>query len=315
MLTSLFLSFMGAVGLFLIVLSMTLAPRTEGLARIRRLLEAGGGASQEPSAAAESLLGTFRRRGLAAALAQAELPVSAAGFVRTGLLLGLAASLTTFLLSGAVWASLLMGAIALILYVQWLCQRREARRLAYEEALAEVCDRLGVGAQLYGSLKGALSHAAETAPEAASEDFRALAGQIAAGASLQAAFEAVRERRRSAALDLLADTLGVWAGRGAAIPLQEILSPLSATIRETAGERRRMQAELSGVRSQMRLVALAPPLLVGLLRFSSPALSRIYASPGGELIQTAAYLLALGGFLLGSRALAQVNRVFEIEAV
>jgi hypothetical protein len=63
----------------------------------------------------------------------------------------------------------------------------------------------------------------------------------------------------------------------------------------------------------MRLVAIAPVILVALLRFSSPALAQIYASPSGELLQTVAYMLALVGFLLGTRALANVSRVLEIE--
>jgi len=123
----------------------------------------------------------------------------------------------------------------------------------------------------------------------------------------------VQRARRSTSLDLLVDTIAVWSNRGATIPLQQILSPLSTTFRETASERKRMQSELSGVRSQMRLVAVAPVILVALLRFSSPALATIYASPSGELLQTVAYMLALVGFLLGSRALANVSKVLEIE--
>jgi Flp pilus assembly protein TadB len=176
-----------------------------------------------------------------------------------------------------------------------------------------MCDRLGVGAQLYGSLKGAMNHAAEMAPEVAKDDFSFVAGQITSGASIHGAFEDVQRARRSTSLDLLVDTIAVWSNRGATIPLQQILSPLSTTIRETASERKRMHSELSGVRSQMRLVAIAPVILVALLRFSSPALAQIYASPSGELLQTVAYMLALVGFLLGTRALANVSRVLEIE--
>jgi Flp pilus assembly protein TadB len=176
-----------------------------------------------------------------------------------------------------------------------------------------MCDRLGVGALLYGSLKGAMNHAAEMAPEVAKDDFSFVAGQITSGASIHGAFQEVQRSRRSTSLDLLVDTIVVWSNRGATIPLQQILSPLSVTIREIASERKRMHSELSGVRNQMRIVAVAPVILVALMRSSSPALAQIYASPSGELIQIVAYMLAMVGFLLGTRALAQVSRVLEIE--
>ena len=312
MLTNLTLSAIGAIGIFLIALSITARRKTGGFERIAHLTcdTDSSNAVVDPAA---GTIETFRKRGLAAAIAQADLPVTPAGFARAGLLTALLATLTATLLTGTLGVSLLMGAIGLVLYVQWLYQRRDARRLEYEETLADMCDRLGVGAQLFGSLGGALNHAAENAPEIAQDDFTYIAGQIAAGAGIRAAFEDVQRARRSTALDLLVDTLAVWSNRGATIPLQQILRPLSAAIRETASERRRMHAELSGVRNQMRIVAAAPVVLVALLRVSSPALAHIYASPTGELIQTAAYLLALAGFLLGTRTLANVSRVLEIE--
>jgi len=313
MLTSIFLSFLGAIGIFLIVLSLAYRRRHGGFERIARLTGDAERVSRAATDPGGSPLKTFRRRGLAAAIAQADLPVTPAGFVRVGLMIALLGFMTALLLTGAIGVSILMGVIGLILYVQWLHQRRDARRLEYEEALADMCDRLGVGAQLHGSLKGAMSHAAEMAPEVAKEDFSSVASQIASGASIHRAFEEVQRARRSYSLDLLVDTLAVWSSRGSTIPLHQILNPLSVTIRETASERRRMHSELSGVRNQMRIVAVAPVALVALLRFSSPALARIYASPSGELIQMVAYLLALGGFLLGTRALANVQRAMEIE--
>lgn len=313
MLTSLFLSFLGGLGVFLIFLSLAAKRKPGGFERIARLTGETFEGGKSRSGPAETPIKTFRRHGLAAAIAQADLPVSPAGFIRVGVLIGLLASLSAYLLTGAIGVSILIGVVGLILYVQWLYQRRDARRLEYEETLADMCDRLGVGAQLYGSLKGALNHAAEMAPEVAKDDFAFVAGQISSGASIHEAFKEVRRTRRSASLDLLVDTIAVWSSRGATVPLQQILNPLSTTIREIASERRRMHSELSGVRNQMRIVAVAPVVLVALMRFSSPALAKIYASPSGELIQIIAYMLALVGFLLGTRALAQVSRVLEIE--
>lgn len=312
MLTNLLLAFITGVGILLIFLAIGIQRRPSGFERIERLSQ-GYSAGDAPPDSDDDFVRTLRKRGLAAAIAQAELPVTPAGFLRVGLAIALLAFLIAFLLSGALVVSVFVGVLGFVLYVQWLFQRRDSRRLEYEEALADLCDRLGVGAQLYGNLKGTVTHAAEMAPEAVKEDFSYIASQITGGASLRAAFEAVQRARASYSLDLLVDTLAVWQGRGATIPLHEILDPLSTTIRETASERKRMFAELSLVHNQMRLVAIAPLIFVGFLRFSSPAMARVYSSFLGQVVQMAAYAIALLGFVLGQRALSTVARVLEIE--
>jgi Flp pilus assembly protein TadB len=312
MLTNLLLAFITGIGILLIFLALGSQQKPSGFERIERLSR-GYSASEAAPESDDDFVRALRKRGLAAAIAQADLPVTPAGFLRVGLAIALLATLIAFLLSGALVVSLFVGALGFVLYVQWLFQRRDARRLEYEEALADLCDRLGVGAQLYGTLKGTVTHAAEMAPEAVKEDFSYIASQITGGASLRAAFEAVQRARASYSLDLLVDTLAVWQGRGATIPLHEILDPLSTTIRETAAERKRMFAELSLARNQMRLVAIAPLIFVGLLRFSSPAMARVYSSFLGQVVQMTAYAIALLGFVLGQRALSNVARVLEIE--
>ncbi len=313
MLTNLLLAFIAGVGILLIFLAISTQPRPSSFERIERLSRGQAEVAEGPHDTQDGFARTLRKRGLAAAIALADLPVTPAGFLRVGAAVGLLSFLVALLLSGAVLVSAFVGALGFVLYVQWLFQRRDAHRLEYEEALADLCDRLGVGAQLYGTLKGAVTHAAEMAPEAVKNDFSAIASQITGGASLRAAFEGVQQARASYSLDLLVDTLAVWQGRGATIPLHEILEPLSTTIRETAAERKRMVAELSLARNQMRLVAVAPLIFVGLLRFSSPAMAHIYASLTGQVVQITAYALALVGFILGQRALAGVARVLEIE--
>jgi Flp pilus assembly protein TadB len=312
MLTNLLLAFITGVGILLIFLAIGSQRKPSGFERIERLSR-GYSAGDAPPDFDDDFMRTLRKKGLAAAIAQADLPVTPAGFLRVGLAISLLAFLIAFLLSGALVVSIFVGALGFVLYVQWLFQRRDSHRLEYEEALADLCDRLGVGAQLYGTMKGTVTHAAEMAPEAVQEDFSYIASQITGGANLRAAFEAVQQARASYSLDLLVDTLAVWQGRGATIPLHEILDPLSATIRETASERKRMFAELSLARNQMRLVAIAPLIFVGLLRFSSPAMARVYSSFLGQVVQMTAYAIALLGFVLGQRALSNVARVLEIE--
>ena len=315
MLTSILMAFIGAIGIFLVVSSLAWKRVPNSFKRIMRLTNQHEDLYEAPPEPGEGLLKTFRKKGLAASIAQADLPVTPMEFLRTGIAIALAAFTVAFIMTGTIVVSILVSMISFILYIQWLYQRRDSRRLEYEEALADMCDRLGVGAQLYGSLKGAMTHAAETAPEIVQRDFNTIASQITSGASIHASFEEIQRARQSYSLDLLVDTLDVWSNRGATIPLHQILNPLSTTIRETASERMRMYSELSGVRNQMRLVAIAPVILVALLRFSSPALASIYTSPLGELIQMAAFLIALVGFLIGTKALSKVAKVLEIEGV
>lgn len=313
MLTHLLLSLIGGTGILLITISITWRKRPSGIERLEALGKGEDGPLADETGELARFLKTVRETGLAAALNQAELPVTAERFIRLIFLLGVAGFMLTLIITGAIGVSVLAVFIGVILYIQWLIQKREASRLEYEEALGDLCDRLGVGAQLHGSLAGALTHAVETAPEILKHDFELVSGRLVSGATISEAFEALQIKRRSYALDLLVDTLKVWSSRGGTIPLHQILAPLSSTIREVAVERKRMSAELSGARDQMRIVAVAPLILVGLLRLSSPELASIYASTAGEVIQAVGYLIALAGYLLGTRVLSSVNQVIEFE--
>jgi hypothetical protein len=54
-------------------------------------------------------------------------------------------------------------------------------------------------------------------------------------------------------------------------------------------------------------------MFVLLLRLTTPAMDRIYASPTGQIVQIVAYTIAAGGFLLGQRTMQRVRRVMDIE--
>ena len=77
----------------------------------------------------------------------AELPVTRAEFLRFGLLLALISAALTYTLTGAILTPLFVGAGSLLMYLQWLFWRRDALRVAYEEALADLCDRMLVPAR------------------------------------------------------------------------------------------------------------------------------------------------------------------------
>lgn len=307
MLTTLILSMVTATGLFLMTLSLRRVPGSHQLRRIQALRE-----ESRPDEAGGSLLGTLRSRGLDAALRQADLAITPTQFLHTALLLGLSAFLAGLLISRGLPVAVFAAAVSVVLYLAWLTWRRDSRRLAYEEAIADLCDRLAAGALLTGTLQGAMTHAADSAPEILQDDVAYIASQLSQSGQVHSAFADVLERRRSTALGLLADTLSVWSLRGATLPLQELLTPLSSTIRALAGEGKRMHSELSGTRLTMVIVSLAPAGFVLLMRLNTPALARLYASPTGQWIQLAAYTIAGTGYLLGQRILQRVQAVLTL---
>ena len=303
---------MVAAGAFLAVISLRWTRAGQNLKRISALRRVAD-ETTDIEAPEDDLLRSMRTRGLDATLAQADLNVTPAGFVRTGILLGLVGLAIGYLVSGGLLVALFACGATVVLYVYWLQWRRDEKRLEYEEALADMCDRLAAGATLTSTLQGAMTHAAETAPAIVKEDFNFIASQLTQTASVKTAFGDMVNRRRSYSLALMADTLEVWALRGATISLQEVLAPLSGTIRAMGMEGRRMNSELTRARWQLFIVAVAPAMFVLLLRLTSPAMDQVYASPTGQLVQVAAYTIAAGGFLLGQRTMQRVRRVMEVE--
>src|SRR5512142_505777 len=308
MLTNALLALIGALGIFMMVTFSLWGRARKNLKRIDRLQRF------EEEESYPTFAETLRHQGLAAALAQAELPVTRAEFLRFGLLLALVSAALTYTLTGAILTPFFVGAGSFLMYLQWLFWRRDALRVAYEEALADLCDRMGTGAQLYNTLEGALLHAAELAPEIVKADFTQVAAALTQNAPLEETLNAVRERRKSQAIDLLFDTLLMWQAHGTTRPLAEVLAPLRQSIRELAAERRKLEAELTLPRLQMFIVAVAPIGFVGLLLASMSAVSAIYASPVGEIIQILAYSSAAVGVVLGERTLGAVCRVLDTEA-
>ncbi len=308
MFVNLFLAALMGVGVFLMVTASAWGNTRGKLTRIERLQQ------EEERPVFPTFVQNLRYRGLSVALEQAELPVTRAEFLRFGLLIALGVGGVTFALTGSALTPLLVGAGSLVIYTQWLFWRRDRLRLAYEEALADLCDRMATGALLFGTLEGILMHAAQLAPEAVRADFTQIAADLSARSSPEEAFRRIRAARHSQSLDLLLDTLLIWRAHGVTRPLGEILSPLRGSLREMSAERRRIEAELTLPRFQMTFVALAPVLLVILLHNLMPPLAAIYDSPVGSLIQLVAFSIAALGWMWGQRVLARVQKVLEIHS-
>jgi Flp pilus assembly protein TadB len=312
MATHILAAFIAGVGIFLAVIATRWTRAGRNLRRISALRRVAD-ETIEVGETEDNFFRAVRSRGLETAVSQADLNVTPAGFIRVGIIVALVSFALGYLVSRGLLVSLFIAAGSVVMYVYWLQWRRDDRKLEYEEALADMCDRLSAGATLTSTLQGAMNHAAETAPEIVKEDFNFIAGQLSQTASVKTAFADVVKRRKSYSLALMADTLEVWSLRGATISLHEVLAPLSNTIRAMAMEGKRMNSELTGARLTLIIVAIAPAGFVLLLRVTTPALDAIYSSPAGQVIQIMAYLIAAAGFLIGQRIMQRVRRVMDLE--
>jgi Flp pilus assembly protein TadB len=312
MLTNILLAVSAGFGFFFIVISLRYQAPKRDLARLTALRK-----TAEERTAEEEPEGSFYRnlryRGLNVALAQADLEVTPAGFIRVGIMISLIAFALGVVISGGLLVAVFMAGASIFLYYFWLCLRRDAMKLEYEEAIADTCDRISAGAQLTPTLQGAISHAAETCPEIIKDDLVLISNQLSQGAGVDAAFEDIVERRQSYSLGLMAQTLKIWSVRGTTLPLQEVIQPLKQAIRDMADTGRRMDAELTQSRLTATIVTISPPVFVLFFRTAIPATDPIYASATGQMIQIFSYALSAIGFILTMRIIRNVRKVLEIQ--
>lgn len=312
MLTNILLAVSAGIGCFFIVISLHYQAPKRDLARLTALRKTAEErmAEEEPD---DSFYRNLRYRGLNVALAQADLEVTPAGFIRVGILISLLAFALGVVISGGLLVAVFMSGGSIFLYYFWLGLRREARKLEYEEAIADTCDRISAGAQLTPTLQGAISHAAETCPEIIKGDLVLISNQLSQGAGVEAAFGEIVERRQSYSLGLMAQTLKIWSVRGTTLPLQEVIRPLKQAIRDMADTGRRMDAELTQSRLTATIVTISPPIFVLFFRTAIPATDPIYASATGQIIQIFSYALSAIGFILTMRIIRNVRKVLEIQ--
>ena len=314
MLTTLLLSGGLAIGVFIGFLAFAnVRGRRTGAQRLQHLREAekeAGSVIPRPRMGLREFTESWQVHGLDRALKQADLPVSKTSFVRVGLLGMLGGFSLTYALLGGLLTAVFAGLVVSLLYVRWLFARRDKLSLAYEEALADAAASMAVGAQLGGgTAQGAISNAAQYAPTRVAKDLEMVSRRLVQGEDLKKAFQPVQLRRQSPMLNILVSTLVGWDRHGSERPLEQVLEPLTETIRENAATRKKATAELTGVRTQMQILAVAPFVLAALMRFSSAAYARFYGSFWGELTMMGSFLLSFTGVVIGERMLNEVNRI------
>ena len=306
----LFFSLLFGVGVFFIALSPSWRRAKQDMERIDELRQIG----IDAPVGEIPLIQDISKRGLEKALAQAGLPVTPAQFIRFGLIIGLVSAASILSLVGSLIVAVFVGLGSVVLYVRWLYDRREQLRMGYEEAIGRACEYMGVGAQADDTLEGAMKHSLELVDPILRDDVDEVINLLSQNASVTKSFAGIQKKRQSQALDFLAETLIIWDKRGSKLSLKDVLSPLRLIIQKNVSTQQKMDAELSGPKRTMIIVAIAPIIFVVLMRLSSPAYAQYYTTPQGELLQIVSYSIAMIGLVFGERALKQVRKVIEIDA-
>ena len=254
--TNLLFAIVGALGAYLVWMGFTYREKKveqTDLERVSSLLETDKFAYKQ-----EGFLRSARKYGLENAIGQANLNVTKQVFIRDGFII-------MAVLMGAGWIAshnlvvmIVLGVISWFAYIMWLFERRDKKGLEYEEALADIADRMASGASMDQTLRGTIGHAVELAPSVLKPDFELIYRNLLQGATFAEATDEVKKKRHSSSLNLLFDTLAMWDKKGTAIPLMEVLKPLTETIRSRMRARQRVNADLQTQKSTLYIITASP---------------------------------------------------------
>jgi Flp pilus assembly protein TadB len=256
----------------------------------------------------------FSTANLEVMLHQAELDVSARAFLNVGFAGAVAAGGAMFAFTSAIVVAAVAFFGFFAAYYWWLVRRRENKRMVYEESIADWADMMAIAASESLILEKILIKTAEMTPAVCREDSVWVADQIHfQNISGTDALKQLCDRRHSAMLSLLTQTLVVWSQAGSVRPLAQILAPQSESLRSRARIRNEAEADLSFARYNLAFVTVAPIAAVVLMRISQPLAMEYYASPEGQLLVMGAVLWSFFGYYLADRFLAVVRRTIQIK--
>jgi len=254
-----------------------------------------------------------RRTSLQHMIEQANMPVTAGEFLRTGAILAVATAVLGYVLLRTITGVALGALIGPLAYWGYLGAKRDKTRRAYQEALARVAtilrDVIGRG----GSLREAIGAVAQRGPGVAQADFQETNAALASGEALEKALEPLGERRRDPVLGMLLEILLVHREHGGGV--KSVLDRLASAARRRANVRKRILAEQAQLRWEARIVSIAPFIMLAIFRFSAPGLvSPYYATTSGEITVLLAGLISIASYVLvmrvGNRPLQIVESAF-----
>lgn len=308
--TNLLSAIIGAVGVFLVWMGFTFKEKKvekTDLDRVSELLDADKLAYKQ-----SGFLKNVRAYGLEVAIAQANLNVSKEVFIRDGFIIMAALVGIGWITSHNVVVMAVLAGISWFAYIMWLFDRRDKKGLEYEEALADIADRMASGASLDSTLRGMIGHAVSLAPEILKPDFQLVYSNLMQGATFSEATAEVRKKRHSSSLNLLFDTLSMWDKKGTSIPLMQVLNPLTETIRSRQRARQRVNADLQTQKSTLYIITASPFVFMIAMRALFPDSREAYQTPLGTFFLILSIATACLGYVLGNKILNSAAKVLEI---
>ena len=241
--------------------------------------------------------------GLAAALSQADLPLTVPEFALIVLLAGFLGSVLGMLRGGAL-LGLGLGFMLAVIPIVYLRSRQAKRKRQFTEQIPDVLTMLVGSLRAGHGMSQALGVLVDQLPPPASVEFRRVTRAISLGVPTQRALNDMADRVGSDDLDLVVTAINVQFELGGN------LTQTLETIAETVRDRIRMKRQIRVLTSQQRLtgyiLALLPVGLAVVLNLLNPEFMRPLFERRFLWFPTLGVLMEIAGFLV-------IRRIVDIE--
>ena len=208
-----------------------------------------------------------------------------------------------FLLTRWVAVAIVAGVVGALAPNAWVNAKAARQRLARQEALAKVTDRLRSAVRAGTDLKEALVRAADAAPPALHEEMATLREMVRLR-GVKEALEGLAEITEDPFVQRFAIVLGnAYQGGGRLGNLLGAVSEAAALQARTAQEIRARQTQL---RISANVLGVLPFALMVYLRDASPSFLRSYGTLQGQLVMVVGFGLVAAAWWIG-RSLSRIR--------
>lgn len=233
----------------------------------------------------------------------ADLLASASTRVLWGTVGAAAGATAALVLTHWVSLALVAGVIGALAPGALVRAQAAKRRLARQEALAQVTDRLRNAVRSGTDLKEALIRASDTAPPALADEL-AFLKELVRRRGVKEALEALAEATEDPFTQRFARTLaGAYQGGGKLASLLGAVSEAAYLQTLTAQEVRTRQTQ---IRIAANMLGVIPVLLMLYLKATNPVFLHAYSTVTGQLVMLVGFGLIAAGWWVG-RSLAGVK--------
>ena len=233
-------------------------------------------------------------------LDRAGLEMTAADFLRNGLLAGLGIGVAVTAITAQPVFLLLGPGIGLGGYWILLTDKKTRWVQAYREALATAVDIIRNTFASSPSVMLAMKNIAEYGPPDLRDDFAFVYTRMSAGATFEEAVAPVQAKRKDLFLNQMVEALQLRERQGGSV--RALLDELANAIREQNRIVRFAQAQQRQAQISSVITALAPFVFFIFLSMGSPGYRAFYRTLGGQIVLAIVVVLCGLGYYLQYRA-------------